>query len=86
MTEATYLGVPMLLLPLFGDQIANVARVERAGVGRAISKQYLTKEYVYENLHAILGDDRCVRFRLFSLNVRLFVKGMLKGRVDLAVS
>lgn len=73
MTEATYLGVPMLLLPLFGDQIANIMRVERAGVGRAIHKQYITKEYVYDNLHKILDDEGCACCSSSS-NAHLFLK------------
>ena len=34
--ESLYHGIPMMVIPLFGDQLANGARVERQGCGKVI--------------------------------------------------
>uniref|UniRef100_A0A914XF58 glucuronosyltransferase n=1 Tax=Plectus sambesii TaxID=2011161 RepID=A0A914XF58_9BILA len=57
LTEATYTGVPLVVMPLFGDQIANVKRIERSGVGVAVDKEDLTEQSVVDALTKVLEDE-----------------------------
>uniref|UniRef100_A0A914WA21 glucuronosyltransferase n=1 Tax=Plectus sambesii TaxID=2011161 RepID=A0A914WA21_9BILA len=57
LTEATYTGVPLIVMPLFGDQIANVKRIERSGVGVAVDKEELTEQSVVDALTKVLEDE-----------------------------
>src|SRR4051812_13477789 len=50
LTEATYLGVPLIIMPLFGDQHANVQRVERAGIGKRLNKAELNEQVVLQTI------------------------------------
>lgn len=56
LTEATYSGVPLIVLPLFGDQFANCKRVERLGFGVTLKKTDLTEAKVYQALQAVLNN------------------------------
>uniref|UniRef100_A0A914W8K3 glucuronosyltransferase n=1 Tax=Plectus sambesii TaxID=2011161 RepID=A0A914W8K3_9BILA len=58
LTEATYTGVPLVVMPLFGDQIANVKRVENAGIGVGVDKDQLTETVIFEALTKVLEDER----------------------------
>ncbi|WNG47256.1 glycosyltransferase family 1 protein [Archangium minus] len=50
-------GLPMLVIPLFGDQILNAALVERAGLGRYLPLNKATPEAIRAELNALLADD-----------------------------
>ncbi|CAG4945796.1 unnamed protein product [Parnassius apollo] len=52
-TEALYHGVPVLGMPLFGDQPSNAAAIEESGLGVQIELKELTKE----NLLKKVQDD-----------------------------
>lgn len=58
MTEATYTGVPLVVMPLFGDQIANVKRVERSGIGVGVDKEALTEQAIVDALTKVLEDEK----------------------------
>uniref|UniRef100_A0A914VDW8 glucuronosyltransferase n=1 Tax=Plectus sambesii TaxID=2011161 RepID=A0A914VDW8_9BILA len=58
LTEATYTGVPLVVMPLFGDQIANVKRVENAGIGVGVDKDELTETVIFDALTKVLEDER----------------------------
>lgn len=52
--EAIHWGVPLVLMPLFGDQPANAVRVSRLNVGVSIDKTELTEQKVYQALKTVL--------------------------------
>jgi MGT family glycosyltransferase len=50
-------GLPMLVIPIFGDQFLNGAMVERAGLGRLLPRDKATPEAIQAELRALLADD-----------------------------
>uniref|UniRef100_A0A914WFX4 glucuronosyltransferase n=1 Tax=Plectus sambesii TaxID=2011161 RepID=A0A914WFX4_9BILA len=56
LTEATFLGMPLIMLPLFGDQYGNAKRVERLGLGVSLDKFSLTVESIESALSTVLLD------------------------------
>lgn len=50
-------GLPMLVIPLFGDQILNAMLVERAGLGRHLPLDKATPETIRAELSALLADE-----------------------------
>ncbi|CAG4945804.1 unnamed protein product [Parnassius apollo] len=54
-TEALYHGVPVLAMPIFGDQPANAAAVEESGLGVQIELKELTRESLLEKFKTILN-------------------------------
>jgi glucuronosyltransferase len=57
LTEATYLGVPLIMFPLFGDQHANVKRVERLNVGVTLLRKNLSETSILEALNTVLNSE-----------------------------
>jgi UDP:flavonoid glycosyltransferase YjiC (YdhE family) len=55
--RALVYGLPMLVIPLFGDQPLNGALVERAGLGRCLPLDKATPETIRAELNALLADD-----------------------------
>ncbi|PSN55501.1 hypothetical protein C0J52_02581 [Blattella germanica] len=53
--EAVYAGVPMVGIPMFGDQPVNVAALEAAGMGVSLDFQDITKETVLNSLKTVLN-------------------------------
>jgi len=64
LTEATFAGVPLVMLPLFGDQHANCRKVQRLGVGVVLSKLNLTVDAIFEALNAVLHNKTYVKYLL----------------------
>uniref|UniRef100_A0A914X8A0 glucuronosyltransferase n=1 Tax=Plectus sambesii TaxID=2011161 RepID=A0A914X8A0_9BILA len=56
LTEATFLGVPLIMLPLMSDQYGNAKRVERLGLGVTLDKYSLTVENIERALSTVLLD------------------------------
>ncbi|RFU33278.1 hypothetical protein B7463_g3072, partial [Scytalidium lignicola] len=54
--EATFHGVPMLALPIYGDQIANSRRAAAAGVALTLDKNAFTAHELLEKMQFILRD------------------------------
>ncbi|WP_257450156.1 glycosyltransferase [Archangium lipolyticum] len=50
-------GLPMLVIPLFGDQHLNAAMVERAGLGRHLPLDQATPERIRAELQTLLADE-----------------------------
>ncbi len=56
--EAAYAGIPLVSMPLFGDQYGNTRRVERHGIGVGLEKLDLSEETITEALKKVLTDQR----------------------------
>lgn len=56
--EAKYHGVPVVGIPIFGDQITNIEKVEQDGWGRIISLADLTEEAFSSVLQDVLSNRR----------------------------
>jgi len=54
--EATFHGVPVLGLPVFGDQHSNMEKAQREGWGRLLTWKDLTEQTLEEALHAMMED------------------------------
>lgn len=57
-TEALYSGVPIIGIPMFGDQKANIRVVEKAGFGVTLPYDQITEETVLVALRTVLGNPR----------------------------
>ncbi|KOB77761.1 UDP-glycosyltransferase UGT44A2 [Operophtera brumata] len=53
-TEAMHHGVPMVGMPVFGDQPGNAALVQESGLGVQIQLKDLTKELLLHKFHTVL--------------------------------
>lgn len=56
--ELAQAGVPMLLVPLFGDQYGNAYRAVRHGLGLVLDKFNTDSELIAESIDHILVNDR----------------------------
>ncbi|KAJ8928781.1 hypothetical protein NQ314_018639 [Rhamnusium bicolor] len=61
--ETVYHGVPVLAIPIFGDQKMNAARAEMNGFGISLSFSAITEEKLSEALNKLLNDPnvKCSR-------------------------
>lgn len=57
-TEAIYHGVPVIGIPIFGDQELNMARAERAGYGLTVNYRNLTQEALTWALKEVLYNSK----------------------------
>lgn len=57
MTEAVYHGVPMVGIPIFGDQKMNVARMIKHGIGYRVKYNELTEETFGMAINKVLSDS-----------------------------
>ncbi|KHJ43613.1 UDP-glucoronosyl and UDP-glucosyl transferase [Trichuris suis] len=65
--EITLAGVPMILIPLFGDQSGNVARAVRHRLGVQLPITKITADTVEEKMRLVLGNDELLRGALMIL-------------------
>ncbi|KIH66062.1 UDP-glucoronosyl and UDP-glucosyl transferase [Ancylostoma duodenale] len=56
MLEAMFHGKPMILIPLFGDQLVNARNVERIGTGTIIERSSLNKKTLTNAIQRTLGN------------------------------
>lgn len=56
--ESIYFGVPLVGIPIFGDQRANMARATRSGYGVQIDLDDINEETLSELLNKVLKNPR----------------------------
>ncbi|XP_072163974.1 UDP-glucuronosyltransferase 2B4-like [Diadema setosum] len=56
--EALYHGVPLVVMPLAGDQYDVAVRVLSKGFGTKINKNRLSTEHIYEQLNEVLSNPK----------------------------
>uniref|UniRef100_A0A8C5H7C5 glucuronosyltransferase n=1 Tax=Gouania willdenowi TaxID=441366 RepID=A0A8C5H7C5_GOUWI len=54
--QAVYHAVPVLGIPLFGDQFDNVVRAETKGLGLTINPTHITRELLSTKIHTLIQD------------------------------
>ncbi|XP_035657917.1 UDP-glucuronosyltransferase 2C1-like isoform X1 [Branchiostoma floridae] len=57
-SEAMYHGVPLIGMPLFGDQHDNIARVEARGMAVTLDIHSVTSEEVYQAITTVVSNPR----------------------------
>ncbi len=57
-SEAVYEGVPILGIPIFGDQKTNVKTIEANGAGEYLDYNDISKEVVFEKIQRLLSDPK----------------------------
>ena len=56
--EAITAGVPVIGIPMLGDQWYNVERYEYHKIGQGLHMETLTEKEVIDTVKKIIGDDR----------------------------
>jgi MGT family glycosyltransferase len=69
-TEAFHHGKPMIVLPLFWDQVDNAQRVDETGFGRRLSTYGFRDEELTDAIDELL-DDRALAERLAAMSARI---------------
>ena len=69
-TEAFHHGKPMIVLPLFWDQVDNAQRVEETGFGRRLSTYGFRDEELTDAIDELLADERLAS-RLGTMSTRV---------------
>nr|XP_043881674.1 UDP-glucuronosyltransferase 3A1-like [Solea senegalensis] len=64
--QAVYHGVPVLGIPLFGDQFDNVLKAESKGLGLSISPTDITRERLHSTIKTLIHD---IRFKSTALSI-----------------
>ncbi len=69
-TEAFHHGKPMIVLPLFWDQVDNAQRVDETGLGRRLSTYGFRDEELTDAIDELLADEALVA-RLAAMSTRI---------------
>jgi UDP:flavonoid glycosyltransferase YjiC (YdhE family) len=69
-TEAFHHGKPMIVMPLFWDQVDNAQRVEESGFGRRLSTYGFRDRELTGAINALLK-DRALQARLEDMSARI---------------
>lgn len=70
-TECFHYGVPMIIMPVFGDQPDNACRVQQLGLGRWLNLFTCTRDQLAEAIEQLLQDSAAQdRIRLMSKRIQ----------------
>ena len=69
-TEAFHHGKPMIVLPLFWDQVDNAQRIDETGFGRRLATYDFRDEELTDAIDELLADDALAR-RLIAMSERI---------------
>lgn len=58
MEETIDRGVPVVVIPFFGDQTANAEKIESLGIGKRLSLEDLTTETLKKNIFEVIKDPK----------------------------
>ncbi len=64
--EATYYGVPLMVVPLFADQDYNAYRIEAQEVGTLVEIRGMTEETLVNAVDKVLKNDKYVQTEFHS--------------------
>lgn len=64
-SEGVYVGLPMVLVPMFGDQFHNTAAVKTRGAAVMIEYDNLNEQLLRHALDEVFNNTRYVSFSLF---------------------
>jgi UDP:flavonoid glycosyltransferase YjiC (YdhE family) len=81
-TEAFHHGKPMIVLPLFWDQVDNAQRVEETGFGRRLSTYGFRDEELTDAIDELLADKPLAK-RLKALSKRVKASSGTQRAADL---
>lgn len=59
-TEAVYHGIPIVGIPLYGDQELNLANAEKNGIGRGVRYGELTESKLTDLVQEVLTNPKQV--------------------------
>ncbi|CAG4945780.1 unnamed protein product [Parnassius apollo] len=65
-TEAVYHGVPIIGMPMFGDQATNAGAIEESGFGVKINLEDLTKDNLLQKFKTVLDPNFRANVKLLS--------------------
>ena len=68
--ETLYYGRPMIVTPLFGDQLDNAQRITEVGLGARLSPYHSTESEFIDTIEKLLHDDKLTE-RLAQISARL---------------
>lgn len=69
--EAINAGIPIIAIPLFGDQPTNAKLAEKRHLGIVLQKNQISESVLTAAIKSILEDDRCSYFMLFQITIYL---------------
>lgn len=70
--EAMWYGVPILGLPVFGDQLQNIIRMTEVGVGKYVNVRTFTSNELSEAIKEILENSRFLKFEFKILKMKTY--------------
>ncbi|MFH4978077.1 hypothetical protein AB6A40_004786 [Gnathostoma spinigerum] len=69
-TEAVNVGVPLMVVPLFGDQWKNAQAIKKRGVGVIVDRRDLSEETITTALEALLSERYQLRAKHLAKMIR----------------